>query len=58
MIDDVLASVITVAERRVSADLRGEAALFAIRDFALRLYKDVLADLGEVVEEEEEDEEE
>ncbi len=57
MIDDVLASVITVAERRVSADLRGETALVAIRDFALRLYKDMLADLGEVVDEDEEDEE-
>ncbi|MBX3140880.1 MAG: hypothetical protein KF875_09030 [Trueperaceae bacterium] len=58
MIDDVLASVITVAERRVSADLRGETALVAIRDFALRLYKDMLADLGEVVEEDEEEEQE
>lgn len=58
MIDDVLASVVTVAERRVSADLRGDAALVAIRDFALRLYKDLLADLGEVVEEDEEEEEE
>lgn len=57
MVDDVLASVIQTAERRVSADLRGEAALVAIKDFALRLYKEILADLGEVVDEEDEDEE-
>lgn len=58
MVDDLLASVVEVAERRVNADLRGDAALFAIRDFSLKLYKELLADLGEVVEEDEEDEEE
>jgi hypothetical protein len=31
--------------------LRGDEALTAVRDFALSLYKDVLQDLGEVVEE-------
>lgn len=56
MLEDLLASVVTVAERRVSGDLRGDEALSAIRDFALRLYKDLLADLGEVVEEDVEDE--
>lgn len=56
MFDDLLASVVDVAERRVSADLRGDVALRAIRDFSLRLYKELLADLGEVVEEEEDDE--
>ncbi len=58
MFDDLLASVVDVAERRVSADLRGAAALNAIRDFSLTLYKELLADLGEVVEEDEDDEEE
>src|SRR5690606_17111039 len=38
MFDDLLASVVDVAERRVSADLRGDAALNAIRDFSLTLY--------------------
>ena len=58
MFDDLLAGVVTVAERRVNADLRGDAALAEIRDFSLRLYKELLADLGEVVEEDEEEEEE
>lgn len=58
MFDDLLASVVDVAERRVSADLRGAAALNAIRDFSLTLYKELLADLGEVVDEDEDDEEE
>lgn len=55
MVDDVLAAVIQAAERRVSADLRGDAALNAIRDFTLRLYKELLADLGEVVDEDDEE---
>ncbi len=58
MFDDLLASVLQVAERRVSSELRGEAALVAVRDFSLRLYKELLSDLGEVVEEEEADEDE
>jgi len=58
MFDDLLAGVVTVAERRVNADLRGDAALAQIRDFSLRLYKELLADLGEVVEEDEDEEEE
>ncbi|MFO7544673.1 MAG: putative dsRNA-binding protein [Trueperaceae bacterium] len=57
MFDDLLAAVIQVAERRVSSELRGEAALVAVRDFGLRLYKELLADLGDVVEEEEDEDE-
>lgn len=57
MFDDLLASVLAVAERRVSVELRGDAARVAIRDFSLTLYKELLADLGEVVEEEEEEQE-
>ncbi len=57
MFDDLLASVVEVAERRVSADLRGPAALAEIRDFSLRLYKELLADLGEVVDEDDEPDE-
>ena len=57
MFDDLLASVVDVAERRVSADLRGDAALAAIRDFSLSLYKELLADLGELVDEDDEDDE-
>lgn len=55
MVDDFLASVVQVAEKRVNADLRGDAALEAIRDFSLRLYKEILADLGEVVDEYDDD---
>lgn len=51
MFDDLLAGVLQVAEKRVQSDLRGQEALVAIRDFTLALYKDLLADLGEVVEE-------
>lgn len=58
MFDDLLAAVMHVAERRVSSELRGEAALVAVRDFGLRLYKELLTDLGDVVEVDEEEEEE
>ena len=57
MFDDLLAAVLGVAEKRVSSELRGEAARTAIRDFSLQLYKDLLADLGEVVDEDDEEEE-
>lgn len=55
MFDDLLAAVVAVAERRVFADLRGEEARVAIRDFSLALYKDLLLGLGEIEEEEEEE---
>lgn len=47
----VLAESLRIAHQRVDADLRGDVALAGIEAFALRLYKDVLEDLGEVVEE-------
>lgn len=56
MFDDLLAAVLAVAERRVAADLRGAQAREAIRDFSLQLYKELLSDLGEVVEEDEDEE--
>lgn len=56
MFDDLLAAVVTVAERRVTSDLRGEPARSAIRDFSLDLYKDLLLGLGDIVEEDEDDE--
>ncbi len=56
MFDDLLAAVVSVAERRVTSDLRGEVARTAIRDFSLDLYKDLLLGLGDIVEDEEEDE--
>ena len=40
-----------IAHERVDADLRGDAALAGIEAFAVRLYQDVLEQLGEVVEE-------
>lgn len=47
----VLAESLRIAHHRVDADLRGDVALAGIEAFALRLYKDVLEDLGEVIEE-------
>lgn len=58
MFDDLLAAVLKVAERRVYADLRGDEARAAIRDFSLTLYKELLSDLGDVVEEDEDDDDE
>lgn len=57
MFDDLLAGVVQVAEKRVPSDLRGQEALEAIRDFSLALYKELLGDLGEVVEEDDEEDE-
>ncbi len=50
----VLSKVIEVAEKRVSPRLTDEEARIAIRDFSLELYKDILQDLGEIVEEDDE----
>lgn len=58
MFDDLLAAVLEVAERRVNADLRGGEARAAIRDFSLSLYKELLSDLGDVVEDDADDTEE
>lgn len=58
MFDDLLAAVVTVAERRVTSDLRGESARTAIRDFSLDLYKELLLGLGDIVDDEEDAEEE
>lgn len=49
--DQVLAAAMRIAHERVDADLRGDAALAGIEAFALRLYQDVLEELGEIVEE-------
>src|SRR5690606_11138276 len=43
MFDDLLAAVLGVAEKRVSSELRGEAARVAVRDFSLQLYKELLS---------------
>lgn len=50
--ESVLAEALRVAHERVDADLRGDAALVGIETFAVRLYQDVLEQLGEVVEDE------
>ncbi len=50
--DRVLAESMRIAHERVDADLRGDAALVGIEAFAVRLYQDVLEQLGEVVDEE------
>jgi hypothetical protein len=50
--DRVLAESMRIAHERVDADLRGDAALVGIEAFAVRLYQDVLEQLGEVVDDE------
>lgn len=50
----VLAASLTVAHDRVDGRLRGDEARAAVGAFALRLYKDLLEDLGDVVEVDEE----
>jgi hypothetical protein len=45
----VLAEALRVANARVDAKLKGEAATEQIRDLALKLYKQTLLGLGEVV---------
>ncbi len=50
MFEDLLAGAVQVAERRINSELRGDAARVAIRDFSLTLYKELLSNLGEVVE--------
>lgn len=45
----VLAESLRVANNRVEAKLKGEAAVEQIRDLALKLYKETLLGLGEVV---------
>jgi hypothetical protein len=53
----VLAASLQVADRRIPDHLRGDEARTAVRDFALSLYKDVLQDLGDVVDDGLDDEE-
>jgi ribonuclease-3 len=54
--ETVLAATLQVADRRIPDHLRGDEARTAVRDFALSLYKDVLQDLGDVVDDGLEDE--
>ena len=49
--EDLLAQSLQVAHQRTSSELRGDEAREAVQAFALRLYKDLLLDLGDVVEE-------
>jgi ribonuclease III len=44
-----LAEALRVANTRVDSKLKGEAALEEVKGLALKLYKDILLDLGEVV---------
>lgn len=56
MFDDLLAACLEVANRRTDVRLFGPEARVAVRDFALELYKELLEDLGDVVEEDQEEE--
>ncbi len=47
--ETVLATAMQIAERRIADNLRGSEAKVAVRDFSLELYKELLQDLGEVV---------
>lgn len=58
MFDDLLAACLEVANRRTDVRLFGPEARVAVRDFALDLYKELLEDLGDVVEEDEDEDEE
>lgn len=54
--ETVLATSLRIAHDRVAAGLATDDARTAIQAFALTLYKDVLQDLGEIVEIDEDDE--
>ncbi len=54
LVEQVLAASLQVAHARVPAELRGDAGREAVQAFALKLYKGLLEDLGEVVEDDEE----
>jgi len=56
LVEQVLAASLQVAHARVPTELRGDAGREAVQAFALRLYKGLLEDLGEVVEDDGEDE--
>ncbi len=53
--EEVLASSVRVAHERVAVGLHGEEAREAVGHFALRLYKDLLLDLGEIAWDDEDD---
>lgn len=55
LFETVLATAMQIAERRIADNLRGPEARAAVRDFSLELYKELLQDLGEVVEEDDPD---
>ena len=53
--EDVLAAALEIANDRLDRKATGEAAVRAVRELALDLYKGVLENLGDVVEVDEED---
>ncbi|HEX7004264.1 MAG TPA: putative dsRNA-binding protein [Trueperaceae bacterium] len=53
--EHLLAGVVEVAGARVDQDLEGEEARVAVRDFTLELYKELLEDLGDIVDVEDEE---
>ena len=55
MLEHVLAASLQVAHARVPGELRGDTAREAIESFTLTLYKRLLEDLGEVVDEEDDE---
>lgn len=52
---EVLATSLNIANRRVEASLTGADGVAQVQDLALTLYKGVIAQLGEVIEVDEED---
>ena len=52
---EVLAASMTIANERINASLKGEKAIQKIKSLSLTLYKELLEDLGDVVEIEEDE---
>ena len=50
LVPEVLAASLHIANSRIDLKVKGEAGLEQVRQLALKLYKDVLEDLGEVLE--------
>lgn len=50
--EHLLAAALKVANERTESRLYGDEARIAVRDLTLELYKDLLEDLGDVIEEE------
>lgn len=53
--EDLLSQTLAVADSRLPKHLTGEEARVAVRDFSLSLYKELLLNLGDIVDDDEDD---